>query len=166
MSPLLFYFLAALAVVCGLVTITRRHPLSAALSMVLCFVALAGIYGMLAARLMAVLQILVYAGAIMVLVIFVIMLLNVRWQDIDMGEPIGGNVAGALAICLPLFALVVWAIKRMPNHPLPAVGPEFGGIQEVGLALYTRFAFPFEAVSLLLLAALIGVVVLAKRRFS
>jgi NADH-quinone oxidoreductase subunit J len=166
MSPLLFYFLAALAVASGLVTITRRHPLSAALSLVLCFIALAGIYGLLAARLMAILQILVYAGAIMALVIFVIMLLNVRTQDIDLGEPIGGNVAGALALCLPLFALVVWAIKRMPPHPFPAVGPEFGGIQEVGLMLYTRYAFPFEAVSLLLLAALVGVVVLAKRRFT
>jgi NADH-quinone oxidoreductase subunit J len=166
MSPLLFYCLAALAVVAGLVTITRRHPLSAALSLVLCFVSLAGLYGLLAARLMAILQILVYAGAIMALVVFVIMLLNVRMQDIDMGEPIGGNVAGATAICAPLFALVVWAIKQMPNQPLPAVGPEFGGIQSVGMALYTRFAFPFEAVSLLLLAALVGVVVLAKRRFT
>jgi NADH-quinone oxidoreductase subunit J len=166
MSPLLFYFLATIAVVSGLVTITRRHPLSSALSLVLCFVALAGMYGMLGARLMAILQILVYAGAIMALVIFVIMLLNVRTQDIDLGEPIGGNIAGALAICLPLFGLVVWAIKRMPPHPFPPVGPGFGGIQEVGMSLYTTYAFPFEAVSLLLLAALVGVVVLAKRRFT
>ncbi|MBC7542068.1 MAG: NADH-quinone oxidoreductase subunit J [Candidatus Sericytochromatia bacterium] len=166
MSPILFYFLAFLAIVAGLVTITRRHPLSAALSLVVCFAALAGLYGMLAARLLAMLQILVYAGAIMALVVFVIMLLNVRWQDLDMDEPITGNVLATLAVVIPLFGLVVIAIKRLPIHPMPAITAEFGGVHEVGMALYTRFAFPFEAISLLLMAALVGVVVLAKRRFT
>ncbi|HEY9724349.1 MAG TPA: NADH-quinone oxidoreductase subunit J, partial [Oscillatoriaceae cyanobacterium] len=86
MSPILFYLLSALSIVSAFVMVSRRHPLPAATALVLCFVGLAGLFALLQAPLLAVLQILVYAGAIMALVVFVIMLLNVRDEDLP-AEP-------------------------------------------------------------------------------
>lgn len=166
MSPTLFYLLAATAVVAAAVTVTRRHPLHAALSLVVCFIALAGLYGMLSAGLLAILQILVYTGAIMALMIFVIMLLNVRNEDLDYKEPISRNTLLTCALVLPLYALVVAGIRQLPAGEWPPLPADFGDIGPVGMALFTKFAFPFEAISLLLLAALVGVVVLAKKRFT
>jgi NADH-quinone oxidoreductase subunit J len=165
MPSFLFYLLSALMIVSSLVMVTRRHPLPAAISLVVAFLSLAGLYAMLSAPLLAILQVLVYAGAIMALVVFVIMLLNVRDEDLPPEPNMYVNVGVALAVVAPFFAILVGAIRKLPVSDVgPALPAGFGGIKAVGLHLFNNFAFPFELVSLLLTVAVVGVVVLAKRR--
>lgn len=163
---MLFYLLAVIAVIAGLVMVTRRHPLSAALSLVVCFIAMAGIYALLTATFMAIIQILVYAGAIMALIVFVIMLLNVREEHLDPGERIYLRVGLALAATAPVLLLLVKSIQATPMPQMAALPAQFGEVGPLGMHLFTEFLFPFEVVSILLLVALVGVIVLAKRKVA
>lgn len=167
LQTVLFGILATVAVAGALVTITRRHPLAAALSLIVSFLGLAGLYALLSAPLLAILQILVYAGAIMALVVFVIMLLNVQESDLPINENIGKSVSLALAAITPVLLVFLAAIGRVPgdqtlaNTPVPG---DFGTIEALGKFLYTNYLFAFESVAVLLTVALVGVVILAKRR--
>jgi NADH-quinone oxidoreductase subunit J len=162
----LFYVLAPIVLIAAYVMITRRHPMTAAVALVVCFVALAGLYAMLSAPLLAILQVLVYAGAIMALVVFVIMLLNVREDDLPAEPGIYWKTTLAMLVMTPVFVLLVTAIRRLPTSGLgPDVPANFGSIEEVGKLLFNTFGFPFELISLLLTVAVVGVVVLAKRKF-
>jgi NADH-quinone oxidoreductase subunit J len=166
MPASLFYIHAPLTVLAGYVMITRRHPLTAAFSLVACFIGLAGLYAMLSAPLLAILQVLVYAGAIMALVVFVIMLLNVREDDLPAEPGIYWKTTLAMLVMTPVFVLLVTTIRRLPTSGLgPDVPANFGSIEEVGKLLFNTFGFPFELISLLLTVAVVGVVVLAKRKF-
>lgn len=160
-----FIILAAIAVLSALLTITRSHPLSAALSLVVTLIAIAGLYALLSAHFLFIIQILVYAGAIMALVVFVIMLLNVKPQDFPPEEYLKRNVLVALVALTPVF----WAVQQILSHTFgsaefPPIPGSYGTIKAVGLNLYATYFFPFELVSILLLVALVGVVTLAKRR--
>lgn len=162
---MLFYLLAAIALIAGLLMVTRRHPLSAALSLVVCFVAMAGIYALLMAPFMAIIQVLVYAGAIMTLIVFVIMLLNVREETLDPTEKPYHRVGVALAATFPILYLLIQAIRTTP-FPKAQLTAQFGDVGPLGQHLFSEFLFPFEVVSLLLLVALVGVVMLAKRKVA
>ncbi len=162
-----FFFLALGAVISALLMITRKNPMSSALFLIANFVALSGLYLTLHAQFIAIMQILVYAGAIMVLVLFVIMLLNLQDEQ-QHTEPrsarslipgLAGVVLAALLI-YPLFR----TIDAGPFSP-SARAQDIGTVEGIGSVLYTSFLFPFEMTSLLLLAAIIGAVVLAKKRF-
>lgn len=159
-----FYFLVAVMLIAGIAAITQRHPLPAALLVIVSFLGLAGLYAMLTAQLIAILQILVYAGAIVALIVFVIMLLNVQPEDLDYHEQLIPQLGGAALVALPVLALIITAVGRLPAGAFPPVAPTYGTIQEVGLFLYRNYMFVFELVSVLLTVALAGVVLLAKRR--
>ena len=161
----LFYLFSLLAVVAGLFVVTARNPITSAVSLVLCFFGLAADYVLLDAHFVAVTQVLVYAGAIMVLFIFVIMLLNLRGEkapllDLSRRALFGLVVAGLLGVGL-IVGLEGAKLGMEAN-----VGGGFGTIKVVGEALFTtqsRWLLPFEVVSVLLTVAVIGAVVLAKR---
>jgi NADH-quinone oxidoreductase subunit J len=162
-SPVVFYIFAAVAVGGALLTITRRNPLTSAFCLVITFAGLACLYAYLAAQLVFILQILVYAGAIMVLVIFVIMLLHLTDKEleenrVDWKLVIPALLGGAVGV----YALVRAFAGR--DVRFGAIPEGFGNIAEVGELLFTRYLFPFEIVSVLLLAALVGVVILARRK--
>lgn len=161
-----FTILATVAVIAGFSTITRRHPLSATLSLVVALIALAGLYALLDAHFLFIVQILVYAGAIMALVIFVIMLLNVKEQDLPEEEHLERNVLLTLVFLAPLFFIVqrVFEISFNNRSFLPLQDESYGTIKTMGLVLYQNYFFTFEVVSILLLVALVGVVTLAKRK--
>lgn len=165
-TTLYFIILAAVAVIGGLLTITRSHPLSATLSLVVTLIALAGLYALLSAEFLFVIQIMVYAGAIMALMVFVIMLLNVREDNFPKETGFEVKVLLTLALSSPLLLTTLWAIhQHFGDSTFPTLSANgFGSIKSVGLELYTQFFFPFEIVSILLLVALVGVVTLAKRR--
>jgi NADH-quinone oxidoreductase subunit J len=158
----LFYLFAALAVAGALgMLLNTKNTVAGALSLVGTMVALGAIYVLLEAYLIGVLQILVYAGAIVVLFLFVVMLLNLR-QDEFTPERLrfaktAGVVIGAL-VGLELLILLPAALG--PAAELPA---GFGGYRAVGAALFTDWVLAFEVTSLLLLAAMVGAVILAKR---
>ncbi len=168
---LLFYALGAGAVLSTaamLLPTTGRSPIHAALLLIVSFFFLAGLYAMLSAHLLSILQIIVYAGAIMVLFTFVIMLLNlspdeIREPKISYAKMLGGGVAlfvfGKLLNGIGLAASAAKAVD-LTQHDT------FGTVKEVGHMMYSTFMVPFELVSVLLLVAAVGAVVLAKKNLA
>jgi len=163
-NTVFFTIFSVVAVISGLLMITRKHPLSAALSLVVTFISLAGLYALLSAKLVFIIQILVYAGAIMTLVIFSIMLLNVQDEDLPKEGNIFGRTMLTLIFLTPIVFIISRALKETPDGTFPVVTSDFGTVNNVGLFLFRNYAFPFEIISILLLISLMGVVVLAKRR--
>ena len=166
----LFWAFSGLAVACALVCITRRSPVASALYLVVVMFSLSALYVLLDAQFIAALQVLVYAGAIMVLFLFVIMLLN-----LGRGAPgdFKGWAGSAMAALLFAGLLVQLASLsratppdaiRLPTGTVAALQQQQGAVQAVARPLFSEYLIPFEITSILLLAALVGAVVLAKRR--
>jgi NADH-quinone oxidoreductase subunit J len=162
----LFLGFAALLVATALLVVLHRNPVTSALFLVLSFCSLAGIYLLLGAEFLGMVQIVVYAGAIMVLFLFVIMYLNLQ-HDVETGVQIAlrrgiGWLAGA-AVLLAGAALIRrgWALG--PAHDA-VPGAEAGNVGAIGRVLYSRYLFPFEITSIILLVAMIGVIVIARGR--
>ena len=146
---------------------TRRNPVHSAIFLIVNFIALAGIYLTLHAQFIAIIQILVYAGAIMVLVLFVIMLLNLQ-DEHTLSEPMTTKRITAFVFSGLLLVLLVQSIVSVFGNSQTAQAPaagQIGSVQGIGTTLYRSFLFPFELASMLLLAAIIGAVLLAKKRF-
>jgi NADH-quinone oxidoreductase subunit J len=142
--------------------VMARNPIYAAMNLVAAFFFLAGIYLLLVAHLIAFMQILVYAGAVMVLFLFVIMLLSIHEEGIEARMPRAVQWIGA-AGALGLFGLLVAAVWQVAGDPAP-LAADFGTVKAVGKVLYSQYLLPFEATSLLLLVAIVGSVVVAKER--
>lgn len=169
MEAVLFYLFAFGVLVSAAQVILRRNPVYGALSLVACFFFLAGIYVLLSAHLIAVLQIMVYAGAVMVLFVFVIMLLNLKEEELGERRMTAWKWIGVAAV-LCIVGVVAWqalgnAYPQGGTHrdmavELSAVG--FGGVKAVGRTLYLASILPFEVTSLLLLVAVVAAVVVAK----
>lgn len=162
---ILFGAFALLTLLSAGMVIFARSPINSAMALVSTFFFLAGIYVLLWAHTVAVMQVLVYAGAIMVLFLFVIMLLNLG-ESPTRGRPTLARLAGGAA-SVGLLAVLSIALLRLPEG-VSAMGPEaqasFGTMATMGQEIFTRWLFPFEAVSLLLLVAMVGAVVVAKSR--
>jgi len=157
-----FYIFAASAVVMAIVVVSARNPVYSATALIGCLLSVAGIFALRSAHLLALLQVLVYAGAIMVLILFVIMLLNLAPEELGKRQILLRKVTGAYL----LGAVGTLMIVRFAKHvwsPISEIDPGFGTIEEVGEVLFTEYLLPFEMVSLLLLAAIIGAVVLTRR---
>ncbi len=165
-----FLILAFIAVSSGILMITRVNPVNSALFLILNFLALAGMYLTLHAQFVAVIQILVYAGAIMVLVLFVIMLLNLQ-DNAPLREHIRAPQLlsiGAAAVVLAILLQVLLWNSGSTLDALRAQSPQaanLGTVESIGMVLFTEYALPVELTAMLLLVAMIGAVVLAKKRF-
>ncbi|MEB2346347.1 MAG: NADH-quinone oxidoreductase subunit J [Deltaproteobacteria bacterium] len=164
-SELFFYGAGALAVVSALGMVANvRNTVAAAMCLVVTMISLAVVFVVLEAHLVAALQIMVYAGAIVVVFLFVVMLLNLRR---DTFEPPRQRLLKAAGTVLTLGLAVVFLSLIPTSLPTVREIPEgFGGYRAVGAELFTRFVLPFEVTSLLILAAVVGAVVLAKRRLD
>ncbi len=165
MESVVFYIFALVLLGLGLLVITRTNPIASALAMVGAFAALAGLYVLLSAEFVAVVQVLVYAGGIMVLVLFVIMLLNLHEDDLRRLKPKIPIVAlaflGSASMFLSPLLSMGFPSRDLKNALIP---PDFGGLFSVGEKIFSVYLFPFEMLSLLLLTAIVGAVVLAKKR--
>jgi NADH-quinone oxidoreductase subunit J len=163
-----FILLAVSAVVSAVVMITRRNPIKSVLALIVNFFCLAMIYLILQAQFIAIVQILVYAGAIMVLFLFVVMLLNLGDERLLTERTTYRKyIAFALAGVVLVEILVGMGLTVGPSPASPAPhAAEMGTVEFIGRALYTQFLFPFEVTSMLLLAAMVGVIVLAKKKFQ
>jgi len=157
-----FYLFSLLAIVSALLFVTRKNPVPAALWLVNVMIALAGLYVMLDAPFVGVIQVLVYAGAIMVVFVFVVMLLNLGRSGVSDIRSLGARV-GAGVVGLALLAnLLVVQRQKIPRVALaPAVDNSVAG---VAASLFTDYLVAFELTSLVLLVAVIGAVLLAKKR--
>ena len=168
-DALLFYAFAAVTVIGALMVVTQKNPVYSVLSIIAAFFGLAGLYVLLEAPFVAVVQIIIYAGAIMVLFLFVVMLLNVPKEDPPPASasallgPTGMRIAVLLSAALGME--LVWAMSRM-GPAWFSEGPSATSVSSVttiGVALFTRHAFAFEATSILILVAMVGAVVLARK---
>ncbi len=164
----IFLVLAVLAVFTSAMTITRRAPVAAAMWMVSHFATLGALYLTLQAQFIAVIQVLVYAGAIMVLVLFVIMLMNMkRMEPGARRTPLHAVFTGGAIALLGLeICAVIWGGTRNAPQSLSPQALGIGTVENMGHILYTQYSFPFEAVSFVLLAAVIGSVLLAKKKVA
>ncbi len=159
-----FYFLSALAIITAILTITRRNPVHSALALIFTLLSIAGLYLMLYAPFVAGVQIVLYAGGIMVLFLFVIMLVNIERAQLEERFNKQWHVAALAALVLG--AMLFYVLRRghsiFPATYVPM--PEAENTQKIGLALYQNYLMPFEIASLLLLVAIVGAVVMAKKR--
>jgi NADH-quinone oxidoreductase subunit J len=165
-EAVVFWILAGGAVLAALSVIVPpfgRNPVHGAMSLVACFFCLAGVYVLLSAHLMAALQVIVYAGAIMVLFTFVIMLLNLTDEELGSARYTVAKGVGVLAIGF-VFAKMVKALTGAAGGTPATIDGSYGSVTGVGDVLLREFLLPFELVSILLLVAIIGAVILAKEK--
>ncbi len=161
-GSLFFYGLAALALFAGIMVVSRKNPVHSAVFLVFGFFCVAGVYITLSAEFIAAVQVLVYAGGIMVLFLFVIMLvpLRTRVRPLRLKQ---GAAALLLAALVGSAVLVVYDQVR-GTETAGEAGAPLGSIESIGTELYTRYLLPFEVASVLLLVAMIGAIVLARRQ--
>ena len=164
MLVVLFILFGAMAIGCALGVVAQRNPLYSAISLIGVFISLACLYVMLAAPFIAAVQVIVYAGAIMVLVVFVIMLLNVE-EEARRRPRLRFLVPAAVALAAVLIAEVAFILVSVQeSHVVPTSSTSDVGLtQSIGAALFTRYLLPFEITSILLLMAIVGAMTLARR---
>ncbi len=164
-AEILFYVFGSLAVLSALgMLLNLRNTVAAAMSLVVTMIALAAIYVLLEAHLVAAIQIIVYAGAIVVLFLFVVMLLNLRHDEFaSRRQWLLKTVAAIFGVLVLAQLLRVLAIGLPEPPPLPE---GFGSYRQLGIALYTDYVLLVEMASLLLLAAIVGALILAKRKID
>jgi len=166
-EPLAFFLLAAFAVTTAVLMVVQRNPVMSAIYLIANFFSLATLYLLLRAQLLAILQILVYAGAIMVLVIFVIMLLNLGDEHalserVDFRILIG--VVLAFAFLMEMLFILTGLGGDIASRTMHPKAGEIGTVESMGTALFNTFLLPFEVTSLLLLTAIVGAVLLARKQ--
>ncbi len=160
----LFTMFTVFAVLGAAGLVLFRHPMNGAMSLVVTLISLAGLYALLSAKLIFAIQLIVYAGAIMSLIIFIIMFLNIQEEDLPPEEGLAKNIAiGALCVA-PIGMFLMKVVHRISASEGVTPDQQFGGVKEVGQVLFTNWLLPFELVSILLLVALVGAVALAGKR--
>jgi len=167
-SQLFFAYFSIAIVIFSVLVVTRRNPVHSVLWMLLLFFHIASLYLFLNAEFMAAIQVIVYAGGILVLFLFVVMLLNLK-EEIKIDKFIGFWPTG-LTFAVVLFAAVAIALRSFiaapPGQYTIALIKQETDTKVLGKLLYTEFLYPFEIASLILLVAIIGAIVLAKRRLK
>lgn len=167
-STVFFTIVSIVAVISALLVVTCKNPINSALSLILTFFCLATFYAMLDAPFMAAIQVIVYAGAIMVLIVFTIMLLNIR---VDANKKSFHNIA--LGTVIGIMTLLTAGSFLARGKVVESAGPltsaiiqQVGHTELIGAVMFTEFILPFEITSILLLSAIVGAVILAKRKLS
>ena len=164
MSPFLFWFFAILMLLFGAAVILNRNPIASALSLVICFMGLSALFMSLDAFFIGIIQVLVYAGAVMVLFLFIIMLLDLRAENLRKINYVA--VAGGVAVALAFFIQLFFVIGQLSaaKQPFPSLATtKTDDVHNIGLLLFSNYNLPFQIIGVLVLVATIGVVVLSKR---
>lgn len=165
---IVIYTVVFLAIASGILVVTGKSPVTSALSLVFNFFCIAFLYLLMEAQFLAAIQVIVYAGAIMVLFLFVIMLLNLQ-EDITLLESFdlkkGLMVLIAAGFLLQVLYILSLQLPGWSSSPVAGQDfPDLGTAEAIGKALFTRFVFPFEMITVVLLAAVVGAVVLARKK--
>ena len=172
MNPLLFWLFATMMLVFGIAVVANRNPVASALCLVVCFLGLAALFIGLDAYFIGVIQILVYAGAVMVLFLFIIMLLDLKAEERRKTNWVAWGGGGLVSVIFMLQLAVV--LRRFPDgkKPFPELnleslpGHRLDDVRQVGDALFAIHNLPFQVVGALILVATIGVVILSKRELK
>ncbi len=166
MIDLLFIALSFLAISGAVAMIVYANPMYSALGVLISMLSVAGIFALLNATFLFLVQIIVYAGAIMTLILFILMFLNIREEDLPHEPNKFKFISLGAVVMVPLNVLILQAVAKLPAKDMLITNSDFGDIKPLGMQLYTNWLVAFELVSILLLVALIGAVVLAKKRNS
>ncbi|HXP34374.1 MAG TPA: NADH-quinone oxidoreductase subunit J [Chthoniobacterales bacterium] len=164
MSPFLFWIFALMMLIFGVAVIINRNPVASALSLVVSFLALAALFISLDAYFVGIIQVLVYAGAIMVLFLFIIMLLDLRAEELRKINWVAsaGGVAVALALTVQIFSVVgSFQVAKQPFPPLARSTSD--DVHRIGFLLFGNYNLPFQIIGIVILVATIGVVILSRR---
>jgi len=166
MDVILFLVFAIIAVVCGINVVVQRHPITSALSLIGVMGSLAVLYLLLGAEFIAMAQVIVYAGAIMVLFVFVIMLLNAGAEE-TCGKSLVAQLRG-LPLLILFLAFASYFVQRfVPSSTIVHFGTfKSGTAHNIGIALFTQYLLPFEVTSVLILIAILGAIVLARKELD
>jgi len=164
-TTIVFYVFAALAVFAALRVVTSRNPVHAVLYLVLAFFNVGGLWLLLQAEFLAIALVMVYVGAVMVLFLFVVMMLDINierlrrgfWSYLPLGATIGALMVGEMALVL---SGRYFGLEALPDHPLPA---NYSNTKELGRLLFTDYAYPFELASVILLVGIVAAVMLTLR---
>jgi len=160
---LIFIVLAIFAIGGGVGMILFAQPMYSALSLIVCLMALGGVFALLSAPFLFMVQIILYAGAIITLLLFIIMFLNIKNDELpDEPNKIVTIAIGAVLL-IPFNILILKAFNTFPDKPMNILGNDFGDIHSFGIELFRGWLVPFELISMLLLAALVGAVVYARK---
>jgi NADH-quinone oxidoreductase subunit J len=167
-NAIAFYVLSAFILGFALLVVTTKNTVHAVLFLVLNFLAIAALYVLLTAQFLAAIQVLVYAGGIVVLYLFVVMLVNLKRQPEDHSSPQRRPWLGfalSAAVLVQLGAILVWGSYGMPVdlHTMQNTDLAVNNVENIGRLLYTDYLIPFEVASMLLLVAMVGAIILAKR---
>ncbi|PWE21240.1 NADH-quinone oxidoreductase subunit J family protein [Aliarcobacter skirrowii] len=165
MADIIFIALAFFAITGAFAMLVYKSPMYSALGLLITMLSIAGMFALLNATLLFMVQIIVYAGAIMALLLFILMFLNIKDEDLPQEPAKYKLIALGVALMIPLNILVLKAVSNLPSKDLyPIENSDFGDIKPVGMILYNEWIIAFELISILLLIALVGSVVLAKKR--
>lgn len=163
---IIFFILAGMALISGALVVFQKHPLRSALWLIVNFFAVAGIYLLAHAEFIAAIQVIVYAGAIMVLFLFVIMLLNIRQPEETPKIPFIGQKLAGIILAGFTGLILVYGVTRAALTAGKAAVPALGNTESIARSLFTDYLLPFEVTSVLLLVAIVGAVVLAKSKLK
>ncbi len=164
MPPFLFWIFALVMLGFGAAVVINRNPIASALSLVLCFMGLSALFMSLDAFFIGIIQVLVYAGAVMVLFLFIIMLLDLRAETRRKTNAIA--VVGGSAVALVFFLQIYFVVGQLKaaHQPFPPLSaPAMDDVHSVGLLLFSNYNLPFQIIGVLVLVATVGVIVLSKR---
>ncbi len=163
MITVIFYILSAITLGAALLTVLSRNPIHSAIYMIVCFFSIAGHYMLLNAQFLAVVHVIVYTGSVMILLLFTLMLLNLKEKH-EPHKAIISKITAVLASCLMAFVLFAAFIKAHPQiEEYKETGVDFQSVRVLGKVLFTDYLVPFEFASVLLLLAMIGVVMISKK---
>ena len=162
----LFFVLGAVALISGGLVVFQRHPLRSALWLIVNFFAVAGIYLLAHAEFIAAIQVIVYAGAIIVLFLFVIMLLNLRRPEESPAMPYYGQKLAGIILAGFTGLILIYGVTRSALTAGKEMVPGLGNTETIARSLFTDYLLPFEVTSVLLLVAIVGAVVLAKSKLK
>jgi len=166
MIDIVFIGLSFLAISGAIAMIVYANPMYSALGVLISMLSVAGMFALLNATFLFMVQIIVYAGAIMTLILFILMFLNIKEEDLPKEPKKFQLIAIGAVVMIPLNVLILEAVSKLPAKDLSVIDSDFGDIKPLGKVLYNDWILAFELISILLLVALIGSVVLAKKRKS
>lgn len=162
-AEILFFILAGLTLLSGFLTVTTKNPIHSILYLIITFFSISGHYVLLNAQFLAVVNIIVYAGAIMVLFLFVVMIMNLNKEDRNFGKPFILGAASIIAAIFLVLTVRIFKQSEVTDNKILSAGGDIGLTETLGTVLYSDYVVPFELASILFMGAMIGAVLLSRK---
>ncbi len=161
---IIFFILSFFALFSAVVMIYAKEPMTSALSFIVTLLSLAGLFALFSASFLFLVQIIVYAGAIITLMLLIIMFLNIQEENLPKEPKKLKNMIISAIVVIPVDIAVLKALSTLPQKSMSLVDKGFGGVKALGIVLYHDWLLPFELISILLIVSLIGAIIFAKRK--